>query len=138
MFGNTVFGGKSTRIGQFYQPVPLWWSAPIYVSNGSHSLFVLVTFWVMPVGENQNSFKVHNVSKVVNFTVSAETPTLTPSPDPTPSPTPTTTLEPTQSPEPQPEPFPTVPALAVSVAAVVVVAGLLVCFKKRKRGIEPS
>jgi len=41
---------------------------------------------------------------------------------------------PTPSPEPQPEPFPTAFVVAASVAAVVVGAGLLVCFKKRSRG----
>ena len=36
--------------------------------------------------------------------------------------------------EPEPEPFPTVPVVAASIATVVLVgAGLLVYFKKRKR-----
>ena len=39
----------------------------------------------------------------------------------------------------EPAPFPTVPFLTVTVALVfVVVAGLLVYFKKRNRGVEPS
>jgi hypothetical protein len=138
MFGNTVFGGESTRIGQFYQPVPLWWSAPIHVPNGSHSLFVLITFWVRPIGENQNLFKVHNVSQVVNFTVSAGTPTSTPSPSPTttespsptPSPTSTTTLEPTQTPMPEPAPLPTTIVIGIVAAVVVIGVGLFVYFKK--------
>lgn len=57
-----------------------------------------------------------------------------------PSPTPTGTTEPptmSPSPEPQQEPFPTVTVIAVSVAAAVVIAGLLVYFKKHKRGAEP-
>jgi len=53
---------------------------------------------------------------------------------PTPSPSPTPSL----SPEPQQEPFPTVTVVAVSVAAAVVVAGLLVHFKRRKSEVEPS
>jgi parallel beta-helix repeat protein len=46
-------------------------------------------------------------------------------PIPSPSPTP--------SPEPQPEPFPTLPVIAASVAAVIMGAGFLVYFKKRKQ-----
>jgi parallel beta-helix repeat protein len=40
------------------------------------------------------------------------------------------------SPEPQPNPFPTVPVVAASVAVIIVVAGLLVYFKKHKREAE--
>lgn len=74
-------------------------------------------------------------------------PTLTPSPTPTPSPSPspsptatpspspspTTSPSPTPSLEPQTKPFPTTLIIAASVTAIVVViAGLLVYFKKRK------
>jgi len=134
MFGNGVFSGETIRIGQFYEPVPSWWSAPIHVPNGKHSLFVLITFWVRPVGEYQNKFKVYNVSQVVNFTVSAGTPTSTPSPSPTPSPTSIQTLEPTHSPEPQqPEPFPTTLLTASVIIIAVVCIGLLVYFKKLRK-----
>jgi hypothetical protein len=48
-------------------------------------------------------------------------------------PTPSPTINP--SPEPQSEPFPTatVATVSVALAAVVVAAGLLVCFKKHQR-----
>jgi hypothetical protein len=60
------------------------------------------------------------------------------SPVPSPSPSPTqsssSSEQPTNSPKFQlPEPFPTATVAAASVLAVVVVAGLLVYFKKRKR-----
>jgi hypothetical protein len=131
-YGRLIPSGETTRIGEFFQPVPLDYNLSIHVPNGNHSLFVWVTFWIIPSGGNQNMLGPDNVSKVVNFTVSAETPTSTPSPSPTPSPTPEQTLEPTQSPEPQPEPFPTTLVLAaVSVVAIVCI-GLFVYIKKRK------
>jgi parallel beta-helix repeat protein len=50
------------------------------------------------------------------------------------SPAPSTSPTISPTPEPQLEPFSTVTVIAVSVAAAVVIAGLLVCFKKHKRG----
>ena len=75
-FGNPVFWGKTTRIGQFYQPIPLDYNSSIHVPNGNHTLFVSLTFWITPEGEYQNKFKVQTVSQVVNFTVSAPTPPI--------------------------------------------------------------
>jgi hypothetical protein len=92
-WGMHVSGGKSTRIGQFYQPVPLDYTMSIDVQNGNHTLFVIITFWIEPHGEHPNTLKVKDVSQIVNFTVSSETPT----------PTPTTTLELTQQPSASPE-----------------------------------
>lgn len=67
------------------------------------------------------------------------TPLPTPRVTPTPTPLPSSSLsssQPTQSPENQqldaPEPFPTVPIVVTSVALIIVVAGLLVYFKKHK------
>ena len=121
MFGNPVFGGKTTRIGAFYQPIPLDYNSSIHVPNGNHSLFVMATFWITPTGEYQNKFDVRNVSQVVNFTVSAETPTSSNSPTPTP--------------EPKPEPFPT--TLVITSATIAVVSiGLFVYFKKRRGEAE--
>lgn len=71
MFGNPVFWGKTTRIGQFYQPIPLNHNSSIHVPNGNHSLFVFLNFWITPEGESQNTFDVPAVSQVINFTVSA-------------------------------------------------------------------
>ena len=71
MFGNPVFWGNTTRIGQFYQPIPLDYNSSIFVPNGNHSLFVFLNFWITPEGESQNTFDVSAVSQVVNFTVSA-------------------------------------------------------------------
>jgi hypothetical protein len=75
-FGNSVFWGKTTRIGQFYQPIPLDYNSSIHVLNGNHSLFVFLTFWITPEGEYPNIFKVQTVSQVVNFTVSSPTPPI--------------------------------------------------------------
>ena len=72
VFGNPVFWGNTTRIGQFDQPVPLDYNSSIHVPDGNHSLFVLVTFWITP--EGRDTFDVNSVSQVVNFTVSAESP----------------------------------------------------------------
>ena len=120
MFGNTVFWGKTTRIGQFDQPVPLDYNSSIHVPNGNHSLFVYLNFWITPEGEQTNIFDIPKVSQVVNFTVSAGTPTPSKSPTPTP--------------EPKPEPFPIVPVAVASLATITVAGvGLLVYFKKRKR-----
>jgi hypothetical protein len=59
-------------------------------------------------------------------------PVATPSsPPPNTSPTPTPQV-------PQPEPFPTVTVIAASVAAIVLIGGLLVYFKKRKREVAFS
>jgi len=133
MFGNLIPSGETIRIGEFFQPVPLDYNLSIHVANGSHSLFVWINFWIIPSWGDQNMFGFQSVSKVVNFTVSAETPTSTPSPSPTPSPTPTNTAEPTSSPEPQPEPFPTTLIIAsVSIVAVIAI-GFFVYFKKHKR-----
>jgi hypothetical protein len=116
VYGNIMFSGETIRIGQFYQPVPSWWSASIHVPNGTHSLTVLVTFWVRPVGEYQNLFKVHNVSQTVNFTVYPETP----------------------NPTPQPEPFSaTLVFASVSIVATVCI-GLFVYFKKHESEAKPS
>ena len=76
MFGNPVFWGKTTRIGQFYQPIPLDYNSSIHVPNGNHTLFVSLTFWITPEGEHTNIFDVTKVSQVVNFTVSAPTPPI--------------------------------------------------------------
>jgi hypothetical protein len=73
-WGMHVSGGKTTRIGQFYPPVPLDYTLSIDVPNGNHSLFVVVTFWIEPHGEIPNTFNVKDVSQVVNFTVSAGPP----------------------------------------------------------------
>jgi len=139
MFGNIIPSGETIRIGEFCQPVPLAYNSYIHVPNGSHSLFVHVTFWIRESGDYQNMFSVQSVSKVVNFTVCAGTPTSTPSPTLTPSgiaspsPAPTTTIEPTLT----PEPFPTTLVAVASVTAVaVVIAWLLVYFKKRKREVK--
>jgi hypothetical protein len=70
VFGNPVFWGNTTRIGQFDQPVPSDYNSSIHVPDGNHSLFVLVTFWITP--EGRDTFDVNSVSQVVNFTVSAE------------------------------------------------------------------
>lgn len=75
-FGNPVFWGETTRIGQFYQPIPLDYSSSIFVGNGDHSLFVCLTFWITPEGEYQNQFKVNAVSQVVNFTVCSTYPPI--------------------------------------------------------------
>lgn len=72
IFGNEVFWGNTTRIGQFYQPIPFDYTSSIYVPNGNHSLFVFLTFWITPVG--RDTFAVKRVSQVVDFTVSAEPP----------------------------------------------------------------
>ena len=71
MFGNSVFWGNTTRIGQFYQPIPLDYNSSIHVPNGNHSLFVYLNFWITPEGEQTNIFDVPKVSQVINFTVSA-------------------------------------------------------------------
>jgi hypothetical protein len=42
--GTLIPSGTTVRIGEFFQPVPLWWSAPIHVANGSHSVFVWINF----------------------------------------------------------------------------------------------
>ena len=117
-----MFWGEDTRIGQFYPPAPLDYNSSIHVPNGNHSLFVLVTFWITPVEEYADRFKVQNVSQVVNFTVSAETPT--------PSPVPTITPTPTEEPQ-QPEQDMTAGAV-LAVASIAVFLGLLVYFIKRK------
>ena len=75
-FGNPVFWGETTRIGQFYQPIPLDYSSSIFVGNGNHSLFVYLTFWITPEGEYQNKFKVTTVSQVINFTVCSTYPPI--------------------------------------------------------------
>ena len=75
-FGNSVFWGETTRIGQFYQPIPLEYSSSIFVGNGNHSLFVYLTFWITPEGEYQNKFKVTTVSQVINFTVCSTYPPI--------------------------------------------------------------
>ncbi len=113
VFGNIMFSGETIRIGQFYQPAPLTHNSSIHVANGTHSLTVLVTFWVRPIGEYQNMFKVHNVSQVVNFTVSPGTPS--------------------SSPEPKLEPFPTTLVIASSVIIAVVCIASIVYFKKHKQ-----
>lgn len=118
MFGNPVFSGETTRIGQFYQPVPLTYNSSIHVPNGSHSLFIMATFWITPEDEYQNQFSVRAVSQVVNFTVSAGTPNSSDSPTQT------------------AESFPWLPVAAVSVAVAVVVAVVAIVYvKKRKRGL---
>lgn len=76
IFETPIFGGNTTRIGQFYQPVPLEYNSTIQVPNGNHSLFVHITFWITPEGEYENAFKVQNVSQVVNFTVNPTTPPI--------------------------------------------------------------
>ncbi len=63
----------------------------------------------------------------------ATAPTVTPTPTATPS----SAANPESPPTPSPssaeiQPFPTVPVLAISAAAVVVAAGLLFCFQKRR------
>jgi N-acetylneuraminic acid mutarotase len=67
------------------------------------------------------------------------TPNPTPSPSTTPSPSEKPTASPSASPQPtqSPEPFPTATFAFISVAvAVVVLAGLWVYFKKRKREVK--
>jgi hypothetical protein len=122
MFGNLIPSGETIRIGEFCQPVPLAYNLSIQVPNGTHSLFVWVTFWVIPTGGNQNMFGVQSVSKVVNFTVSAETPTPTPSPTSSPSIIPSPSPESTSSPIPTStaEPFPI--ALGIAIAVLVIIA----------------
>ena len=71
MFGNPVFWGNTTRIGQFNQPIPLDYNSSIHVPNGNHSLFVYLNFWITPESEQTNIFDVPKVSQVINFTVSA-------------------------------------------------------------------
>jgi hypothetical protein len=72
MFGQAhFFGGNTTRIGQFYQPVPLDYTLSVDVPNGNHSFILLITFWFMREGELIN---VQKVSQAVNFIVSAEPP----------------------------------------------------------------
>ena len=116
MFGNPVFSGETKRIGQFYQPVPIDYNSSIHVPDGIHSLFVLVTFWITPTGEHQNTFSARAVSQVVNFTISAGT---------------TNSSDSLTSTD---EPFPWVPvSSAVAVVAVVVAVAAVVYLKKRKR-----
>jgi hypothetical protein len=70
MFGKAHFlGGKTTRIGQFYEPVPSDYALSIDVPNGNHSVIVMVTFWFMREGE---LISIERISQTVNFTVSAE------------------------------------------------------------------
>jgi len=47
-------------------------------------------------------------------------------------------LEPTSTPKPETEPFPTVPVVAFVASVGVVVAGLAICFKKRRSEAESS
>ena len=68
MFGKAHFlGGKTTRICQFYEPVPSHYTLSIDVTNGNHSVIVIVTFWFMREGE---LISIQRVSQAVNFTVS--------------------------------------------------------------------
>lgn len=99
VFGNLIFTGETTRIGQFYQPVPLTYNSSIHVPDGNHSLFVVVAFWIYQNDIYPNTFRVLNVSQVFNFTVYAETPTSTPSQSPSlnPSPSPSPSSSPTQT-----------------------------------------
>jgi len=72
VYGQAFFlGGKTTRIGQFYEPVPSDYSLYIDVPNGKHSVIVMVTFWFMREGE---LISIERISQTVNFTVSAEPP----------------------------------------------------------------
>ena len=72
MFGRAHFlGGKTTRIGQFYEPVPSDYTLSIDVPNGNHSVIVIVTFWFMREGK---LISIQRLSQAVNFTVSAEPP----------------------------------------------------------------
>ena len=72
MFGKAHFlDGKTTRIGQFYEPVPSHYTLSIDVTNGNHSVIVIVTFWFMREGE---LISIQRVSQAVNFTVSSEPP----------------------------------------------------------------
>ena len=129
-YGRLIPSGEAVRIGEFFQPVPLSYNMSIHVPNGNHSLFVWVTFWIIPSGGNQNMLGPDNVSQVVNFTVSAETPPSTPSPTPTlePTLTPTPTVEPQQT-----EPFPATLVIAASVIIAVVCLGLVVYLKKLRK-----
>jgi len=76
MFGKPIFWGKTIRIGQFYQPIPLDYNSSIPVPNGNYTLSVYLTFWITPEGEHQNGFGVRKVSQGVNFTVSSPTPPI--------------------------------------------------------------
>jgi hypothetical protein len=67
VFGNPVFSGKTTRIGQFYLPVPLTYNTTIDVPAGKHTLFVMVTYWLNINGDHQ---KASSCSQTVNFTSS--------------------------------------------------------------------
>ena len=118
--GKTVPWGESSRMGQFYQPFPFFHSSSIHVPSGNHSLFVLVTFWITPVDEYADTFKMNNVSQVVNFTVNADLPTIPNSPTPLPSE------------QPQLAEQDVILGVAVTVTAVCIVLGLLVYFIKRK------
>ncbi len=60
-------------------------------------------------------------------------PTQSPSSTPTQTPSPSPSGQPTETPEPQPKPFPTTLLIATAVLIIIVFAGLLVYFKKRKR-----
>jgi parallel beta-helix repeat protein len=69
MFGQAHLGGMTTRIGQFYEPVPSDYTLSIDVPNGNHSVIVMVTFWFMREGQ---LISIRRLSQTINFTVSAE------------------------------------------------------------------
>ncbi len=82
VFGNPVFTGETTRIGEFYQPVPLTYNSSIHVSTGNHTLFVMVTIWLVIDGQHQS---VSNCSEIVNFEVTSGGPISSLSPSTSPS-----------------------------------------------------
>lgn len=105
-------------------------TAPVIDFTGS-----TVTFIPFLNSQNPEASPIHGL----NPTSPTSTPTESASPTPTPivtqssSPVPTLTQTSTPSPTPQPQPFPTTWILiGIVVLAIVLGAGLLVYFKKRK------
>lgn len=94
--------------------------------NGSHTLFVHVS---ATADKGFTTFAAS--SEVVTFTINANPSSINPTPSPDP------TINPTPSPDVQP--FPITIVATASVASVAVVGiGLIVYFKKRRRGAEQA
>ena len=91
-------GGHGTQIGEFYPPLHSFYNTTINVPNGNHLVWAQVDYFTK---DDSLYPKIENLSQIVNFTVTAPTPTLSLSPKPTP------TSSPIQS--PSLSPTPTVP-----------------------------
>jgi N-acetylneuraminic acid mutarotase len=139
VIGGTLGGSmEGTNITQVYNPENDVWTFGASMPTARGWLAVAVVDDMLYAIGGAPGLMLSFLTENEQYTpIGYETPEPSPSPSPlpTPSPSPTTSQEPTSTPEQQQiEPFPTALVAVVSVATVIVVgAGLLVYFKKRRR-----